>query len=118
MSDSDSSIDDAGDYTETNVLLGYASKESTEDSVSQLGGYPVNYIFVLLNNLNQFPSTLLTQRSLDMARSKLSTSFPTCPLQDLQRPDGATPPDQRRSTASIPRTRTEALRVRVSEEDM
>ncbi|KAI9860171.1 MAG: hypothetical protein M1813_006281 [Trichoglossum hirsutum] len=40
MSDSDSSIDDAGDYTETNVLLGYASKESTEDSVSQLGGYP------------------------------------------------------------------------------
>ncbi|KAI9777687.1 MAG: hypothetical protein M1839_008606 [Geoglossum umbratile] len=38
--DSDSSIDDADDYTETNVLLGYASKEPTEDVVSQLGGYP------------------------------------------------------------------------------
>jgi len=29
------------DYTETNILLGYASKEPTEDSISQLGGHPV-----------------------------------------------------------------------------
>ncbi|KAF2144814.1 uncharacterized protein K452DRAFT_223090 [Aplosporella prunicola CBS 121167] len=39
--DSDSSGDDSdGEYTETNVLLGYASKEPTDDPVSQLGGYP------------------------------------------------------------------------------
>lgn len=39
--DSDSSDGEDGDYTETGVLLGYASKEPTEDSISQLGGYPV-----------------------------------------------------------------------------
>ncbi|KAK8204120.1 programmed cell death protein 2 [Phyllosticta capitalensis] len=37
--DSDSSGDD-DNYTETNVLLGYASKEPTDDEFSQLGGYP------------------------------------------------------------------------------
>jgi hypothetical protein len=36
--DSDSS---AGDDVETNVLLGYASKEPTSDEFSQLGGHPV-----------------------------------------------------------------------------
>lgn len=36
--DSDSS---AGDDIETNVLLGYASKEPTSDDFSQLGGHPV-----------------------------------------------------------------------------
>lgn len=39
--DSDSSIDDAGDYTETGVLLGYASEEATDDTISHLGGWPV-----------------------------------------------------------------------------
>lgn len=38
--DSDSS-DDGEDYTETNVLLGYAAKEPSGDSVSHLGGTPV-----------------------------------------------------------------------------
>jgi len=38
--DSDSS-DDESAFTGTNVLLGYASKESTDDSVSHLGGIPV-----------------------------------------------------------------------------
>jgi len=37
--DSDSSDDE--NYTETTVLLGYASKDPTDDTVSQLGGYPV-----------------------------------------------------------------------------
>ena len=37
--DSDSS-DDAGDYSTTNVNLGYASTESTGDDVSHLGGHP------------------------------------------------------------------------------
>ncbi|EAU38307.1 conserved hypothetical protein [Aspergillus terreus NIH2624] len=39
--DSDSSgFDDDGDYTETGVLLGYASEELIEDSISHLGGWP------------------------------------------------------------------------------
>jgi len=36
--DSDST---EGDYTETNVLLGYASKDADEDTISKLGGLPV-----------------------------------------------------------------------------
>ena len=39
--ESDSSDEDADDYTTTNVLLGYASKETTDDSISSLGGRPV-----------------------------------------------------------------------------
>ncbi|KAF2459524.1 programmed cell death protein 2 [Lineolata rhizophorae] len=39
--DSDSSGDEVDeDFTETNVLLGYASKEPTDDNVSHLGGFP------------------------------------------------------------------------------
>lgn len=38
--DSDSSLDDAGDYTETGVLLGFASTEATDDTISHLGGWP------------------------------------------------------------------------------
>lgn len=38
--DSDSS-DDGEEYTETNVLLGYATEDATGDAVSHLGGAPV-----------------------------------------------------------------------------
>ncbi|KAI9724949.1 MAG: hypothetical protein M1812_000225 [Candelaria pacifica] len=38
--DSDSSGGDEGNYEATNILLGYASKEPTDDTVSQLGGHP------------------------------------------------------------------------------
>ena len=40
-SDNESSDDETQELTATNVLLGYASKEPTDDSFSQLGGYPV-----------------------------------------------------------------------------
>lgn len=39
--DSDSSGAEDNDYTETNVLLGYATKEDADDTISQLGGRPV-----------------------------------------------------------------------------
>jgi hypothetical protein len=39
--DSDSSAGDDSPYTETSVLLGYASKEPTDDTISHLGGHPV-----------------------------------------------------------------------------
>lgn len=37
----DSSSEDEGPYTTTNVTLGYASRESTGDDISHLGGHPV-----------------------------------------------------------------------------
>jgi hypothetical protein len=40
--ESDSSFDEEDIYNETNVLLGYASKKSTDDNISQLGGFPVS----------------------------------------------------------------------------
>lgn len=43
--DSESSDDDAS-YTITNVLLGYASKEPTEDPFNQLGGFPVRIFYL------------------------------------------------------------------------
>ena len=39
--ESESSEDDPTSFTTTNVLLGYASKELTDDGISQLGGQPV-----------------------------------------------------------------------------
>lgn len=42
--DSDSSFDDEGDFSETNVLLGYAADEIVEDTISHLGGWPVRTI--------------------------------------------------------------------------
>ena len=41
--DSDSSDGDDASYNTTNVLLGYASKEPTDDTFSQLGGFPVSF---------------------------------------------------------------------------
>jgi hypothetical protein len=38
--DSDSSD---GEFEETNVLLGYATKDADEDTVSKLGGRPVSF---------------------------------------------------------------------------
>jgi pre-rRNA-processing protein TSR4 len=40
--DSDSSGGEDEEYTEMNVLLGYASKEPADDTISQLGGRPVS----------------------------------------------------------------------------
>ena len=50
--DSDSSGGEGNDYTETNVLLGYASKEPSDDTISQLGGRPVRAVTVLQNQLS------------------------------------------------------------------
>lgn len=40
--DSDSSAGEDQDFTETNVLLGYASKNADDDTISRLGGRPVS----------------------------------------------------------------------------
>ena len=64
--DSDSSLDDQTEYTETSVLLGYASKEATEDAISHLGGVPVSTSPSSANH----PSLLITA-SIDMARTSV-----------------------------------------------
>ncbi|KAL9125870.1 MAG: hypothetical protein Q9217_004983 [Psora testacea] len=40
--DSDSSDEGSSNFITTNVMLGYASKEPTDDTFSQLGGFPLN----------------------------------------------------------------------------
>jgi hypothetical protein len=42
--DSDSSD---GEFEETNVLLGYASKDADDDVISRIGGQPVNLVGVI-----------------------------------------------------------------------
>lgn len=42
--DSDDSLDDDQDYTETDVLLGYASKDPKDENISRLGGRPVCFL--------------------------------------------------------------------------
>lgn len=39
--DSDSSLADEEDFTETGTLLGFASEEIIDDTISHLGGWPV-----------------------------------------------------------------------------
>lgn len=44
--DSDDSLDEDQDYTETDVLLGYASKDANGgETISKLGGRPVRSPF-------------------------------------------------------------------------
>lgn len=54
--DSDSSGAEENDYTETNVLLGYASKEPSDDIISQLGGRPVYFLFLISDSSLSVPS--------------------------------------------------------------
>lgn len=58
--DSDSS-DDGENYTETNVLLGYATQDTTSDAVSHLGGTPVCLALPCTN-------TVADRERIDMAR--------------------------------------------------
>lgn len=44
LHDSDSSGDEDEQYATTNVMLGYASKEPTDDTFSHLGGVPVSFL--------------------------------------------------------------------------
>ncbi len=76
--DSDSSEGDSSVYTITNVLLGYASKEPTNDSFSQLGGIPVRS--------RKRPWSKLYQLTChpDMARYNSSTPISSRALQDMQ----------------------------------
>lgn len=66
-----------GEFEETSVLLGYASKEADEDTVSKLGGYPVSpplsqdLLVSVLTRQHRNGSTprRLPQRALPVAKS-------------------------------------------------
>jgi pre-rRNA-processing protein TSR4 len=53
--DSDSSAGGDAPYTETPVLLGYSSKDPTDDSISHLGGKPVREYRKTLESILTFP---------------------------------------------------------------
>jgi len=55
---SGSSDEELDDYTATEVLLGYTSKEPTDDPFNQLGGQPVSMA------LNVQHATFLSKQSL------------------------------------------------------
>ena len=63
--DSDSSEDEGQSFTETNVLLGYASKEAGGETVSRLGGEPVS----------SHPSHHFTRQPFRAQLPNLLTSF-------------------------------------------
>ena len=42
--DSDSSGEESEQYAATNIMLGYASEEPTDDTFSHLGGDPVSLV--------------------------------------------------------------------------
>jgi hypothetical protein len=75
--DSDSSLEGASEYTETSVLLGYATKEPTEDTVSHLGGHPVSTLTRAL--------TCSAKYCTDMARSYILTACQILAMQVLQK---------------------------------
>lgn len=56
--DSDSSGGEEEDYTETNVLLGYASPDANGEEISRLGGHPV-----CLSSTSPVSKCLLTSNS-------------------------------------------------------
>lgn len=57
--DSDSSLDDDIDYTLTNVMLGYASVDPSDDDISHIGGHPVSTSWAVLSTC---PLTMIFDR--------------------------------------------------------
>lgn len=81
--DSDDSLDEDQDYTETNVLLGYASKDADDDTISRLGGRPVSPPFPP-RNTNMIKTAEAHTTSLGLARPFKTTILVPRPLQGLQ----------------------------------
>jgi hypothetical protein len=91
--DSDSSLDDQIDYAETSVLLGYASKETSDDAISHLGGTPVRGSHPFTGS-----GPLLTEMLTDMARASNFTVRQPSQMQSLQWLHVSAVATERRST--------------------
>ena len=85
MADYDSDSSD-GEFTETNILLGYASKDVEEDTISKLGGRPVRPRTPSIQCAMSM-SNLASTTGMD--RSRYSTVSGPCSLQSLQRSHGS-----------------------------
>ena len=72
---SDESLEDQTDYQETGVLLGYASREATEDAVSHLGGFPVRTLIPPSEYFN-----ITNEHFIDMAKSFDPAISGTCEM--------------------------------------
>jgi hypothetical protein len=105
--DSDSDLED-DNYTETNVLLGYATKHVADDSTSQLGGHAVSCFYPT------HLSNLLT--SADMARRKDDSSRRPGQMQKLQQPVDTAATTQRRPARPLSRPRTPTISMGVQEQ--
>jgi hypothetical protein len=108
--DSDS-LDEGEDYTETNVLLGYASKEASGDSVSHLGGRPVSSKRHLCHRY------LLIWR-LDMDRRQDCSFRLIIQMQGLQQPSHSPPRTRQRSTRALSRPRETAVYLELQAKGM
>lgn len=84
--DSDSSD---GEFEETNVLLGYASRDADDDTISKLGGRPV------CCNPTTWRVPKLTLFRIGLARCRQRPQRRICPLQGLQGPHGLATTAQR-----------------------
>lgn len=76
--DSDDSLDEDQDYTETNVLLGYASKDADDDTISRLGGRPVSLLSPSNTTVNRTSDADLI--SLGLARPLKTTIIVPRPM--------------------------------------
>ncbi len=95
---SGSSDEELDDYTTTDILLGYTSKELTDDPFNQLGGQPVSMA------LNAQVATFLSKTNpIEMARSDQPALSLGRKMQGLQPYIDAAAAIERRSTRTIRR---------------
>lgn len=115
-SDNESSDDETDAFTTTDVLLGYASKEPTDDSFSQLGGYPVCLHFT--KNTYIYMKISTHHKSTDMARTARSPICKIGKMQNLPQNDGFDPAAERRSSRAVPHPRSAALHIYVQVQNL
>ncbi|KAJ8105977.1 hypothetical protein OPT61_g9845 [Boeremia exigua] len=99
------SSDEGEDYTETNVLLGYATKDATGDAISHIGGTPVR-------THPCAEDTLLTAAELD--RRQDGTLWRARQVQSVQRPAQPAARAERRSPRPLPRPRAATVHLELS----
>lgn len=107
--DSDSSLDDDDQSgTSTNVLLGYATKDAVDDSISQLGGEPVRRTPPSLR-----PSLCTYSANIDMALARSPSLRLARQMPILQQPHGPPPAVKWRATRPLPRPRAPPVHLRL-----
>lgn len=85
--DSDSSGDEGEQLTETNVILGYASKEEAGDPINHLGGFPVGFSSACGQNYTLIRSRLglnqMLRRQLSLQNVALAMVYYHCSFSSM-----------------------------------